>query len=66
MMDEKTECGRPAIGYLIWPGREPIPMCDYHKEGPLRLAAMMGWPVQFVVNEAAGKCQSLDPHPEDE
>jgi len=58
------KCGRPAKGWLYWPGREPIPMCDYHKEKPLRLAAMLGWPVMFQEGDA-GLCESEDPHPED-
>lgn len=63
-MPEQSKCERPSEGWLLWPGREPTPMCSYHKEGPLRLARMMGWPVSFTVGES-GPCESQDPHPDD-
>ncbi|MCK5548583.1 MAG: hypothetical protein KAI64_06185 [Thermoplasmata archaeon] len=62
-MTEK--CGRDSNGHILWPGRELMPMCSHHKNGPLQLAKMMGWSVLFVVGEA-GPCESLDPHPDDE
>ena len=65
MVSDKKICERPSAGWILWPGREPIPMCSYHKEGPLNLGSMMGWPVTFNVGNA-GPCQSLDPHPDDE
>lgn len=64
-MTEKNTCARPSAGWLIWPGREPVPMCSFHKEAPLNLARMMGWMATFNVGEA-GPCESYDPHPEDE
>jgi len=64
-MEMKDRCGRDSAGWLMWPGNDPTPMCSYHKEGPLRLARMMGWPVSFNVGDA-GPCQSHDPYPDDE
>lgn len=65
-MNENTDqCGRLAEGWLLWPGREPQPFCSFHKEGPLRLASMMGWPATFSVGAEGRTCVSKDPHPED-
>ena len=67
VIESKDEgiCGRESEGGLMWPGREPAPFCSYHKEGPISLGRMMGWPVSFNVGNA-GSCQSKDPHPDDE
>jgi hypothetical protein len=62
MSDDK--CGRDSEGYLLWPGREPMPVCSYHKNAPLTLGRMMGWSVTFTVGDA-GPCESLDSHPDD-
>jgi hypothetical protein len=65
-MGEEKICGREAAGFLLWPGAKPIPMCAFHKEGPLRLASMMGWQATFTVAGPGNTCESKDPHPEDE
>lgn len=59
------KCGRDSIGWLMWPGREPMPMCEFHKENPIRLARKMGWSVTFSVGDA-GPCESMDAHPDDD
>jgi hypothetical protein len=65
-MKDKDQCGRPAVGHLIWPGRGPIPLCEFHKTPPIRLARMMGWTAQFIPDAPDGTvCESHDPHPDD-
>jgi hypothetical protein len=62
----EDKCGRVSEGYLLWPGRKPMPMCSYHKIAPLNLAGMMGWGVTFTVTgHDDAPCESLDPHPDD-
>ena len=62
-MSEK-KCGRDSTGWLMWPGSDPMPMCGFHKEAPLRLGHMMGWTASFILGNA-GPCESIDSHPDD-
>ncbi|KKL98250.1 hypothetical protein LCGC14_1826320 [marine sediment metagenome] len=65
-MEEQT-CNRKASSYLNWVGQKPLPMCEYHVQGPMALASHMGWGgiSNHICTDEKAKCESKDPHPDD-
>lgn len=56
---EKEICGEPAMQAVFWPGnREPIPMCDTHAHGALRIAEAMGFRLSVITDSRGSVCQS--------
>jgi len=56
MSDRDQICGKPADSKMLWPGRDPMPVCPDHHARAIQIAGAMGFYLPSIQVEPGDRC----------
>lgn len=55
----KERCGYKAVARACWPGQDPIPVCELHKQQAVRIGRAMGAYIPVIAPEPSTLCTQM-------